>query len=142
MYQFVGKASPFLVLATLGLFDGCKYSFLSRERCHVDYWWIVLQLTVLKPGVSGEPVEGASLKTLIKDPYILIAAGKETRSTNLVSWIIDLTGAISFGNVGIAMLEPSLPIWMMTTMRANEFQQGKKNHSIKEDSSRELKMNI
>jgi hypothetical protein len=38
---------------------------------------IVLQLTVLQPGVSGEPIEGASLKTLIKDPYILIAAGKK-----------------------------------------------------------------
>ncbi len=25
---------------------------------------------------SGEPIEGASLKTLIKDPYILLAAGK------------------------------------------------------------------
>ena len=24
MYQYVGKASPFLVLAALGLFDGCK----------------------------------------------------------------------------------------------------------------------
>lgn len=24
MYEYVGKASPFLVLATLGLFDGCK----------------------------------------------------------------------------------------------------------------------
>jgi hypothetical protein len=35
-------------------------------------------------------------------------------------------GAITFGNVGIAMLEPSLPIWMMTTMRASEFQQGKR----------------
>jgi MFS transporter, DHA1 family, solute carrier family 18 (vesicular amine transporter), member 1/2 len=35
-----------------------------------------------------------------------------------------IAGAISFGNVGIAMLEPSLPIWMMTTMRASEFQQG------------------
>ncbi|CAF1040752.1 unnamed protein product [Adineta steineri] len=89
MYEYVGKASPFLVLAALGLFDG------------------ILQLSVLQPGVSGEPVEGASLKTLIKDPYILVAAG-----------------AITFGNVGIAMMEPSLPIWMMTTMRASEFQQG------------------
>ncbi|CAF0757281.1 unnamed protein product [Rotaria sordida] len=89
MYEYVGKASPFLVLATLGLFDG------------------LLQLTVLKPGVSGEPIEGASLKTLIKDPYILLAAG-----------------AISVGNVGIAMMEPSLPIWMMSTMRASEFEQG------------------
>jgi DHA1 family solute carrier family 18 vesicular amine transporter 1/2 len=33
-------------------------------------------------------------------------------------------GAISFGNIGIAMMEPSLPIWMMSTMRATEFQQG------------------
>jgi hypothetical protein len=42
-----------------------------------------------------------------------------------VRFIYDKIGAISFGNVGIAMLEPSLPIWMMTTMRASEFQQGK-----------------
>jgi hypothetical protein len=28
MYEFVGKASPFLVLAALGLFDGCKNSIL------------------------------------------------------------------------------------------------------------------
>jgi hypothetical protein len=39
----------------------------------------------------------------------------------------DILGAISFGNVGIAMLEPSLPIWMMRTMKASEFQQGKNN---------------
>ncbi|CAF0915491.1 unnamed protein product [Didymodactylos carnosus] len=89
MYGFVGKASPFLILAALGLFDG------------------LLQLTVLKPGVSTETAEGASLKTLIQDPYILVAAG-----------------AITFGNMGIAMMEPSLPIWMMVKMNSSEFQQG------------------
>ncbi|CAF0998137.1 unnamed protein product [Adineta ricciae] len=89
MYEYIGKASPFLVLATLGLVDG------------------LLQLAVLKPGVASEPIEGPSFKTLIKDPYILIVAG-----------------AISFGNIGIAMMEPSLPIWMMSTMKASEFQQG------------------
>ncbi|CAF1252766.1 unnamed protein product [Adineta steineri] len=89
MYEYIGKASPFIVLAALGLFDG------------------LLQMTVLKPGVVSEPIEGPSLKTLIKDPYILLVAG-----------------AISFGNIGIAMMEPSLPIWMMSTMRASEFQQG------------------
>jgi len=36
-----------------------------------------LQLTVLKPGVASEPIQGASLKTLIRDPYILLAAGKQ-----------------------------------------------------------------
>jgi hypothetical protein len=30
----------------------------------------------LKPGIAGEYIEGASFKTLIKDPYILLAAGK------------------------------------------------------------------
>lgn len=40
-------------------------------------------------------------------------------------FIESILGAISFGNVGIAMMEPSLPIWMMTTMKATEFQQGK-----------------
>jgi len=28
MYEYVGKASPFLVLAALGLLDGCKNSIL------------------------------------------------------------------------------------------------------------------
>lgn len=74
MYEFVGKASPFLVLATLGLFDGCKTASFVFP-CLIFYS-IVLQLSVLKPGVSSEPIEGASLKTLIKDPYILLAAGK------------------------------------------------------------------
>jgi hypothetical protein len=32
MYEYVGKASPFLVLATLGLFDGCKNSILSLSK--------------------------------------------------------------------------------------------------------------
>jgi hypothetical protein len=31
MYEYVGKASPFLVLATLGLFDGRKNQFFSHD---------------------------------------------------------------------------------------------------------------
>jgi hypothetical protein len=79
MYQYVGKASPFLVLATLGLFDGRKKNDFFQD---FSFFLIsvVLQLTVLKPGVSGEPIEGPSLKTLIKDPYILLAAGKYNKT--------------------------------------------------------------
>lgn len=33
-------------------------------------------------------------------------------------------GAITFANMGIAMLEPSLPIWMMDTMHAGRWKQG------------------
>lgn len=52
-------------------------------------------------------VRSSSLKALVTDPYIIIAAG-----------------AITFANMGIAMLEPSLPIWMMDTMGAERWKQG------------------
>ena len=57
MYQFVGKSAPFIILAFLALFDGG------------------LQLLVLQPQVSKKEEEAPSLKTLISDPYILVAAG-------------------------------------------------------------------
>lgn len=89
MYQFVGKSAPFIVLSILALLDGC------------------LQLLVLKPKVVKSEDEAPSLKALIMDPYILIAAG-----------------AITFANMGIAMLEPSLPIFMMDQMDAEKWQLG------------------
>jgi len=89
MYQFVGKSAPFIILAFLALFDGG------------------LQLLVLQPQVSKKEEEAPSLKTLISDPYILVAAG-----------------AITFANMGIAMLEPSLPIFMMDRMNAEKYQLG------------------
>ena len=35
-----------------------------------------------------------------------------------------IPGAITFANMGIAMLEPSLPIWMMDKMGAGRWKQG------------------
>uniref|UniRef100_A0A915HNA1 Major facilitator superfamily (MFS) profile domain-containing protein n=1 Tax=Romanomermis culicivorax TaxID=13658 RepID=A0A915HNA1_ROMCU len=89
MYEYTGKELPFIILAMLALFDG------------------TLQLLVLKPRIEKGDQEGSSMKTLIKDPYIGVAAG-----------------AITVGNLGIAMLEPSLPLWMMETMRANSATRG------------------
>lgn len=90
LYEFVGKTAPFLILAFLALFDGA------------------LQLFVLQPTkVEPESQKGTPLLTLMKDPYIIIAAG-----------------AICFGNMGIAMMEPTLPIWMMETMCARKWQLG------------------
>nr|XP_012146953.1 PREDICTED: synaptic vesicular amine transporter isoform X3 [Megachile rotundata] len=89
MYEFVGKSAPFLVLSALALGDG------------------ILQLLVLQPSVVYTETEPPSLKSLITDPYIVLAAG-----------------AITFANMGIAMLEPSLPIWMMDTMGASRWKQG------------------
>uniref|UniRef100_A0A1I8A661 MFS domain-containing protein n=1 Tax=Steinernema glaseri TaxID=37863 RepID=A0A1I8A661_9BILA len=66
-----------------------------------------LQFMVLQPKVDrGEP-EGTTIKNLVKDPYIIICAG-----------------AITIGNLGIAMLEPSLPLWMMETWQAGSMERG------------------
>uniref|UniRef100_A0A8C6W7I2 Solute carrier family 18 (vesicular monoamine), member 1 n=1 Tax=Nannospalax galili TaxID=1026970 RepID=A0A8C6W7I2_NANGA len=90
MYEFVGKSSPFLILAFLALLDGA------------------LQLCILQPSkVSPESAKGTPLLTLLKDPYILVAAG-----------------SICLANMGVAILEPTLPIWMMQTMCAPEWQLG------------------
>ncbi|XP_069140414.1 synaptic vesicular amine transporter-like [Argopecten irradians] len=89
MYEFAGKEAPFLILASLALIDG------------------VLQMFVFQPSIKPESQDGTPLKTLMSDPYILIAAG-----------------SITFANMGIAMMEPSLPIWMYETMNAPEWQQG------------------
>ncbi|XP_040530754.1 synaptic vesicular amine transporter isoform X1 [Gallus gallus] len=90
MYEFVGKSSPFLVLAALALFDGA------------------VQLLVLQPSrAQAESQKGTPLLTLMKDPYIIIAAG-----------------SICFANMAIAMLEPALPIWMMETMCSKKWQLG------------------
>ncbi|NXC91985.1 VMAT1 protein, partial [Cercotrichas coryphoeus] len=90
MYEFVGKASPFLVLAFLALLDGA------------------LQLCILQPSrVRPESTRAPPLGTLLRDPYILVAAG-----------------ALCFSNMGVAMLEPTLPIWMLQTMCPPQWQLG------------------
>ncbi|NWS48674.1 VMAT1 protein, partial [Probosciger aterrimus] len=90
MYEFAGKSSPFLVLAFLALLDGA------------------LQLCTLQPSkISPESTKGTPVLTLLRDPYILVAAG-----------------ALCFSNMGVAMLEPTLPIWMMQTMCSPKWQLG------------------
>ncbi|XP_006156501.1 chromaffin granule amine transporter isoform X3 [Tupaia chinensis] len=90
MYEFVGKPVPFLILAFLALLDGA------------------LQLCILQPSrVAPESTKGTPLFTLLKDPYILVAAG-----------------SICFANMGVATLEPTLPIWMVQTMCSPEWQLG------------------
>ncbi|XP_030842211.1 synaptic vesicular amine transporter isoform X1 [Strongylocentrotus purpuratus] len=90
MYEFVGKTSPFLILAILALFDG------------------LLQLLLLNPVWTKEDnMEGTPILKLLKDPYVLIAAG-----------------CITFGNMGIALLEPSLPLYMLDKMEAEKWQLG------------------
>eukprot|EP00073_Rattus_norvegicus_P053105 XP_017455489.1 PREDICTED: chromaffin granule amine transporter isoform X2 [Rattus norvegicus] len=100
MYEFVGKSSPFLILAFLALLDGA------------------LQLCILWPSkVSPESAMGTPLLTLLKDPYILVAAGLAFLpasvayliGTNLFGvlankmgrWLCSLVGMVA---VGISLL--------------------------------------
>ncbi|CAG0902810.1 unnamed protein product, partial [Darwinula stevensoni] len=114
MYEFVGKSSPFIVLAGLALADASRSgSFLSAWG---NRWGIskslflfvvaVLQLVALQPKVK-EKMAGPSLVRLLMDPYICIAAG-----------------VLLFANMSIAILEPSYPLWMERTMCASVWQQG------------------
>uniref|UniRef100_A0A3P8XSW9 Major facilitator superfamily (MFS) profile domain-containing protein n=1 Tax=Esox lucius TaxID=8010 RepID=A0A3P8XSW9_ESOLU len=57
--------------------------------------------------IDLQSVEGTPLLTLLKDPYILISAG-----------------SLCFANMGVAILEPTLPIWMMQTMCSPKWQLG------------------
>lgn len=82
------------------------YEF-SKVLLSLTFLNLGLQLLVLHPEVAKEQHGGASLTTLIRDPYILLAAG-----------------AITFANIGIAMLEPSLPLFMMDTMNSSNWEQG------------------
>ncbi|XP_074837837.1 chromaffin granule amine transporter [Carettochelys insculpta] len=67
-----------------------------------------LQLCILQPSkISPESTKGTPVFTLLQDPYILIAAG-----------------ALCFANMGVAMLEPTLPIWMMQTLCSPNWQLG------------------
>ncbi|XP_028269839.1 chromaffin granule amine transporter-like [Parambassis ranga] len=54
-----------------------------------------------------QSVEGTPLFTLLKDPYIFVSAG-----------------SLCFANMGVAILEPTLPIWMMQTMCSPKWQLG------------------
>ncbi|VDK21868.1 unnamed protein product [Taenia asiatica] len=94
VYQFVDKKAPFLMLAVLALLDG------------------VLQIVILKPSIRPEQERGAAIVKLLRDPYILVAAA------------FSHVGALTFGNIGIAILEPALPMWMKEHMNADNWAQG------------------
>jgi MFS transporter, DHA1 family, solute carrier family 18 (vesicular amine transporter), member 1/2 len=93
-------------------FGGIMYEFVGKSAPFLILSILALgdgclQLFMLQPSVNVAEAEAPSLKALVMDPYILIASG-----------------AITFANMGIAMLEPSLPIWMMDNMDASRWEQG------------------
>lgn len=93
-------------------FGGIMYEFVGKSAPFLILSILalgdgMLQLFMMQPTITLCETEAPSLKALVMDPYILIASG-----------------AITFANMGIAMLEPSLPIWMMDHMDASRWEQG------------------
>ncbi|XP_022621607.1 chromaffin granule amine transporter [Seriola dumerili] len=94
-------------------FGSVMYEFVGKSAPFLILAFLALfdgalQLCILQPSkISPGSVEGTPLLTLLKDPYILISAG-----------------SLCFANMGVAILEPTLPIWMMQTMCSPKWQLG------------------
>ncbi|XP_076846470.1 chromaffin granule amine transporter [Brachyhypopomus gauderio] len=94
-------------------FGSIMYEFVGKNSPFLTLAFLAvfdgaLQLVILQPSkISPGSLEGTPLLTLLKDPYILISAG-----------------CLCFANMGVAMLEPTLPIWMMRTMCSPKWQLG------------------
>uniref|UniRef100_A0A4W6E4U1 Solute carrier family 18 member A1 n=1 Tax=Lates calcarifer TaxID=8187 RepID=A0A4W6E4U1_LATCA len=86
-------------------FGSVMYDFVGKSAP-----FLILAFLAVFDGaqfVVFQSVEGTPLLTLLKDPYILISAG-----------------SLCFANMGVAILEPTLPIWMMQTMCSPKWQLG------------------
>ncbi|KAE8619215.1 hypothetical protein XENTR_v10009688 [Xenopus tropicalis] len=90
MYESGGKTSPFLLLAFFIVLEGA------------------LQIYILRPAQFAPPtITSTSYFTLLKDPYILVAAG-----------------TLCVTNLVIGVLESSVPAWMRKTMCSTNRQIG------------------
>lgn len=95
LYEFCGKAVPFVILALVCLFDG------------------FLLLLIMRPMKAKEVEEGKAkplatpMWKLLIDPHIACCAG-----------------ALVVANICLAFLEPTISKWMAETMNAEEWQQG------------------
>lgn len=92
-------------------FGGLFYSLAGKGLpffilAGIIFITFVLVIVVKKPVMPKDTVK-PSLKNLLSDPYILIASG-----------------AICFCNMAFALLEPTLPIWLLETMDAKKWQIG------------------
>ncbi|KAK9506542.1 hypothetical protein O3M35_008461 [Rhynocoris fuscipes] len=94
-------------------FGGFMYEFVGRSSTFLILSAAILSVAVLQIIVMSPEIDPKKLGTknsfiaLIIDPYILVA-----------------TGALIIPGSGIALLQSTLPIWMMDTMRATTWQLG------------------
>uniref|UniRef100_A0A3Q3GWM4 Major facilitator superfamily (MFS) profile domain-containing protein n=1 Tax=Labrus bergylta TaxID=56723 RepID=A0A3Q3GWM4_9LABR len=101
MYQFVGKMSPFLVLAVVAVLGGG------------------LQSLIFQPSqVQTEKEKGTPLLTLLRDPYILIATGIFNQLVDINTlpiWMMK-TMCASKWHLGIVFLPDSISYLIATNI--------------------------
>ncbi|XP_067929892.1 probable vesicular acetylcholine transporter-B [Watersipora subatra] len=97
LYEFAGKAVPFLLLALVALFDGCLMMFVMKP--------VRKKRSELKK--ERKLPNATPIYRLIIDPYIAVCAG-----------------CLVMANVSLAFIEPTIALWMHDTMDAPEWQVG------------------
>ncbi|OAF64865.1 putative vesicular acetylcholine transporter-A, partial [Intoshia linei] len=94
LFEFAGKALPFILLAMLALFDGILLIIVMRP--------VRDERKIMQ--ISDDLPKATPIYHLILDPYIAICAG-----------------ALVMANISLAFLEPTIAIWMRKTMNASEW---------------------
>jgi DHA1 family vesicular acetylcholine transporter-like MFS transporter 3 len=116
LYEFAGKAVPFLALSFIALVDGIMLLFIMQPYKPTDRPDIAVttptsfQMSLTggeKKDPAARPLHGTPIYRLILDPYIAICAG-----------------ALVVANINLAFLEPTIATWMKDSMNAEEWKIG------------------
>jgi len=97
LYEFAGKAVPFIILALIALGDGLLMMFATKP--------VRKQRKELKK--QDKLPNATPIYKLIIDPYIAVCAG-----------------CLVMANVSLAFIEPTIALWMRDKMSAPEWQIG------------------
>uniref|UniRef100_A0A1B0B811 Major facilitator superfamily (MFS) profile domain-containing protein n=1 Tax=Glossina palpalis gambiensis TaxID=67801 RepID=A0A1B0B811_9MUSC len=93
-------------------FGGVMYEFLGKSAPFLilsvlTFIVAIFHFSILQPKVQKAKQEPPTLKALITDPYIIVT-------------VI----ALMIANMGVAVMEPSLPLWMVDTFGSSRWEQG------------------
>ena len=106
LYEFAGKAVPFLALSFIALLDGAML-LLIMKPVEVPATSPTFQMSAAADEKPKEKPKGTPIYRLILDPYIAICAA-----------------ALVVANVNLAFLEPTIALHMKRVMGAEEWQIG------------------
>uniref|UniRef100_A0A1A9VIZ1 Major facilitator superfamily (MFS) profile domain-containing protein n=1 Tax=Glossina austeni TaxID=7395 RepID=A0A1A9VIZ1_GLOAU len=93
-------------------FGGVMYEFFGKSSPFLTlsiltFIVAIFHFSILQPKVQKAKQEAPTLKALITDPYIIVT-------------VI----ALMIANMAVAVMEPSLPLWMVDTFGSSRWEQG------------------